>query len=138
MKTILPETNIVLEKTVLLPDETFTLYFCGLAFLFSIHNRVPLKICNINTSARRTSITLINGTDDSVIVTNTGGTPNTVDIDFGSDTDTWLIYNKDINSPPSPFYRVHFIGTSGWSGHGKTGYVVGDDINEKKTRRLEW
>ena len=85
------------------------------------------------------SINTINGIDNNVLVANTGGTPNIVDINFGSNTDKWLIYNKDsVAANPSPFYRVRFIGTSGWTGHGKTGHVVGDDINKKKTRRLEW
>jgi hypothetical protein len=84
------------------------------------------------------SISLTNGIDSSVLVTNTGETPNIVNIDFGPNTDRWLIYNKDADSTPSLFYRVRFIGTSGWTGEGKTGHVVGDDINTKKTKRLEW
>jgi len=100
-------------------------------------NITLIPSANVNPSDP-TPITLLNGTDNTVLVTNTGGTPNTVNIDFGSATNTWLIYNKDADSIPSPFYRVRFIGTSGWTGKGKTGHVVGDDINEKKTRRLEW
>jgi len=80
--------------------------------------------------------------------------PATVDIEFSSSpataparpyTDRWLIYNPDYDPTvigssriPSPFYRVRFIDSSGWTGAGKTGHVVGDDINKKKTRRLEW
>ena len=85
-----------------------------------------------------TSITTANGIDETITVTNTGPTPNTVNIDFGPNTDRWLIYNQDAATIPSPFYRVRFIGTSGWTGHGQTGHVVGDDINQKKSRRLEW
>jgi hypothetical protein len=87
-----------------------------------------------------TAINPIDGIDQTVTVTNTSNTtPNTVDIHFGGNTNDWLIYNKDGINIPSPFYRVRFIGgTSGWTGEGKTGHVVDDDINTKKTRRLEW
>jgi len=91
------------------------------------------------------SIILTNGIDNEVLVTNSGGTtPYIVDINFGPNTDTWLIYNKDANSTPSPFYRVRFIGgarTGKWSTTGNlpgVGHVVGDDINTKKVKRLEW
>ena len=67
---------------------------------------------------------------------------NTVDIDFvqtnPTDTNSWLIYNKDFDGVPSPFYRVHCIGTGTWGGSGKTGHVVGGDTNTKKTHRLGW
>jgi len=102
---------------------------------------VTLSATNGTVSpADPTAINPVNGLDQTVTVTNGDTTPNIVDIDFGPDTNTWLIYNKDADSIPSPFYRVRFIGTSGggWTGHGKTGHVVGDDINAKKTKRLEW
>jgi hypothetical protein len=85
-----------------------------------------------------TPLSFSDGIDESIIVTNGGSTPNIVNIDLGSNTDRWLIYNKDANSNPSPFYRVRFIGSSGWTGEGQTGHVVGDDINVKKSKRLEW
>ena len=54
-------------------------------------------------------------------------------------TDRWLIYNENnATQPPSPFYRVRFIGNSTWSGIGKTGNVVGNDAGSKKTKRLDW
>ena len=55
-------------------------------------------------------------------------------------TDRWLIYNVyNPNTAPSPFYRVRFIGNnSNWTGHGKTGHVVDDQVNQRKSRRLEW
>ena len=54
-------------------------------------------------------------------------------------TNRWLIYNPDsADTTPNPFYRVHFIGNSGWSGHGKTGHVVGGNSNLKKNRKMEW
>ena len=53
--------------------------------------------------------------------------------------DRWLIYNQSANTPPALFYKVRFIGgSSSWTGHGKTGHIVEDDVNNKKTRRLEW
>jgi hypothetical protein len=91
--------------------------------------------------ANPSAINILNGIDTSVTVTNTGSTPNIEDINLSTNTNRWLIYNKDLNAIPYPFYRVRFIGTSGtsgWTGHGKTGHVVGDDINSKKTKRLEW
>jgi hypothetical protein len=91
------------------------------------------------TPAAPTAISPINGIDKSVTVSNTNNTtPNVVKIDFGANTNYWLIYNKDADSIPSPLYEVRFIGTSGWTGKGKTGHVVGDDINTKKAKRLEW
>jgi hypothetical protein len=80
------------------------------------------------------------GFDDTVEVTASVNTrPLDVDINFASGTNIWLIYNKDSAIlVPSPFYHIRFINTGGWTGHGQTGHVVGDDINNKKTRRLEW
>ena len=80
------------------------------------------------------------GTDNTITVGCT--TNNTVDIDFDqtnpTDTNSWLIYNKDSDSVPDPFYGVHCIGTSDWGGAGKTGHVVGGKANIKKTKRLDW
>ena len=53
-------------------------------------------------------------------------------------THRWLIYNPDGAGVPNPFYRVRFINTSNWTGVGKTGHVVGDDINTKSNRKREW
>jgi hypothetical protein len=86
------------------------------------------------------AVPFTNGISNSVKVGNESDTlPNIVDIDLGNATSTWLIYNKDADAVPSPFYRVRFIGgNGGWTGKGKTGHVVGDDINSRKTDRLEW
>ncbi len=85
------------------------------------------------------------GADKTVIVTHTStALPDIVDIDFITDdsaanfTNAWLIYNPDNPWTPSPFYQVEFIGSSGWAGHGDTGYVVGGSSNIEKNRRLEW
>ncbi|EIF50965.1 hypothetical protein [Sulfurovum sp. AR] len=64
--------------------------------------------------------------------------PLNVDITFGADTNRWLVYNKDKNETPIPFYRVRFIGQSGWAGYGDTGHVVDTDASTKKNRRLGW
>jgi len=50
-----------------------------------------------------------------------------------------LIYNPaSAILAPDPFYKVRFIGTSGWAGLGKTGHVVDSNTSIKKNRRLEW
>ncbi len=72
-----------------------------------------------------------------------GVAPNTVNITFGDSTgsagtNNWLIYNPYADSVPVPFYKVRFIGVSGWAGHGDTGHVVEDDPSTKKNRRLGW
>ena len=64
--------------------------------------------------------------------------PLEVNIDFGAATNRWLIYNKDNNTTPIPFYRVRFIGQNDWAGHGDTGHVVDSATSYKKNRRLEW
>ena len=85
------------------------------------------------------------GVDSTVTVSYTGAAkPATVNIDLGTNpttgsyTDRWLIYNSTANSIPSPFYGVRFIGIGGWTGSGQTGNVVGDNINKKRSKRLEW
>ncbi|WP_456457875.1 hypothetical protein, partial [Nitratifractor sp.] len=90
--------------------------------------------------AAPTPIDPTNGIDNSVVVTHTVAIlPDVVDIDLATGTDRWLIYNKNEDTIPSPFYRVRFIGPgSGWTGYGKTGHVTGGSLNSKKTRRLEW
>ena len=65
-----------------------------------------------------------------------------VDINFvtthPTDTSSWLIFNKDSDTIPVPFYQVRCIGTGSWSGAGKTGHVVDGRINTKKSRQVEW
>lgn len=53
-------------------------------------------------------------------------------------TNRWLIYNQDAAEPPVPFYKVRFIGESGWAGYGDTGHVVDSNASTKKNRRLGW
>lgn len=88
-----------------------------------------------------------NAIDPNIIV-NRGPNPTlplTVEIDIDEDptlTDKWMIYNEDtdgnLEAFPSPLYKVRFIGTSGWAGHGKTGHVVDRNVSIKKHRRLGW
>ena len=85
------------------------------------------------------TFTPTSGIDNSITVTKPATNSNsTVDIDFAPGSARWLVYNPTTDSVPSPFYRVRFIGSSGWTGLGKTGHVVGDDINAKRNRRVEW
>lgn len=91
------------------------------------------------TPSDPTSITPSGGVDRSVSVTHSDSTyPDVVTINFGSNTNSWLIYNKDANNVLSPFYRVRFIGIGSWAGEGQTGHVINGDSNKKKSRRLEW
>ncbi|WP_309498826.1 hypothetical protein [Sulfurovum sp.] len=83
------------------------------------------------------------GIDQTVTVTATADRPLTVEIDLDetnpTDTNHWLIYNPDdAILPPTPFYKVRFIGTSGWAGHGDTGHVVDSNVSTKKNNRMGW
>ena len=93
------------------------------------------------------NVSIVNDTavDPDINVTSNSTTlPMTVEIDLATSstppllTNRWLIYNEYDDSVPSPFYKVRFIGTSGWAGHGDTGHVVDSDISTKKNRRLGW
>jgi hypothetical protein len=117
-------------------------------FLSTDHNmtsgdgNITLSATNGSIHPTRVSINDANNGIDNVI-TVSGNAPDIVNIDFDTtnptDTNTWLIYNKDSDSIPSPFYKVRFIHSGGdWTGYGKTGHVVGDDINTKRIKRLEW
>ncbi len=93
----------------------------------------------------------------SVAINASNGENNTLFVDRGSNptlpmtvpvelllypnavhTDRWLIYNEFNSSAPSPFYRVRFIGTSGWAGEGETGHVVNDNADTHKNKRVGW
>ncbi len=99
-------------------------------------------------SAVRTVVSIdANGIDGNITVTD-GSNPTlplTVGIDLVTDdtladyTNPWLIYNKDSAIvAPSPFYKVRFIGTSGWTGIGETGYVLETNASSKRTKRMAW
>ncbi len=96
-----------------------------------------------NNGANVTPSVVINnsaGVDSTVVVDDGGITtrPLDVNITFGTATNRWLIYNKDKNETPIPFYRVRFIDQSDWAGHGDTGHVVDSDTSIQKNRRLGW
>jgi hypothetical protein len=85
-----------------------------------------------------------NGIDTNVnVAASTTTRPLKVQVDLDTtnpgDTSSWLIYNPaSALLPPSPFYKVKFIGSSGWAGSGQTGNVVESNANKRKIRRLEW
>jgi len=94
------------------------------------------------------------GENNTFNVSNGGVAPRIVPVNLvtnpalGNYTNRWLLYNPDsaVASPtdvanniaPNPFYRVRFIGPSGWAGTGQTGNVVGGNSNARKNKRLEW
>ena len=99
------------------------------------------------TALNNTSVGISTKGENSTITVsrdNTAPLPQTIPINFVTGafpmnyTDRWLIYNPDDDTIPNPFYRVRFIGGSGWAGHGDTGHVVGGESNTKKSKRLEW
>lgn len=82
---------------------------------------------------------------DTFIAKGAMGRPATVAIDhtleeegLASFTSEWLIYNKDADAVPSPFYKVRFKENAGWIGVGETGSVVGITAKSKKTRKMNW
>ncbi len=88
---------------------------------------------------------IANSQDKNVMVTN--GTAPTlpltviIDLDTSDPTDTnlWLIYNKDDDTLiPTPFYKVRFIGDSSWTGVGITGDVINTNASRKKSKRMDW
>ena len=82
--------------------------------------------------------TITNGiTTDMNVTANSITRPLIVDVNL-TGSDSWLIYNKEADKEPVPFYRVRFVGSGDWSGTGKTGLVVGSTISKKKSHRVEW
>jgi hypothetical protein len=113
-------------------------------FLNTIHDlsndgSVTLVTTDSSKGSVTSSPNITNGQDDSVTVTAVSSDrPLEVDVNL-TGTDEWLIYNPDEESEPSPFYKVRFIGGgTGWTGYGKTGYVVETNSSNRKTKRLEW
>jgi hypothetical protein len=99
----------------------------------------------IGTASVDTDVTITSeGKDNTIDVRYlSGAKPMIVEIDLdetpSTDTNHWLIYNPNSAiGTPTPFYRVRFIGTSDWAGHGDTGHVVDSNVSIKKNRRLEW
>jgi len=70
-------------------------------------------------------------TDINVSILPTDLKPTVVRVRYVSSP--WLNYEDDEH------YDVRFIPKpTEWTGHGKTGHVVDDDISTYKSRRLEW
>jgi len=79
------------------------------------------------------------GIANALTITYTGASrPFITNITLDPLTSRWIIYNPNNDAIPNPFYRVRFIGNAGWTGEGKTGHVVGDNINKKTNRKMEW
>ena len=109
------------------------------SWFLSISNKATDGNVTLDNVDEHSTILTTDGTDENVKVS--GIAPETKSIEFNSNSSDWLIYNKDSNSKPSPFYRVKFIYQTGnWSGYGKTGNIVGGDINNtiKSNSRTEW
>jgi len=79
----------------------------------------------------------VDGSKDNLSVGLPAGDPRPVTVEVSyllPASSPWLKYD-----PASEYYRVRFIPTpTEWTGYGKTGHVVDDDISSVKTRRLEW
>jgi len=114
---------------------------------------ITLKVGTIDPSSGTASVSPSNvnittgssvGFDNTITVSRTSNTvPMIVEIDLdttlGTDTNSWLIYNPYSNIlPPSPFYKVRFIGSMDWAGYGETGHVVNTDTSVKKNKKLGW
>ncbi|MCF6244244.1 MAG: putative Ig domain-containing protein [Sulfurovum sp.] len=108
-----------------------------------------IEITSTPTNALSATTVDINSKGENNTITvskdNTAPLPQTVPVNFVTTpfplahTDRWLIYNPDSAvAVPNPFYKVRFIGNSGWAGHGDTGHVVGGQSNTKKSKRMEW
>ena len=114
---------------------------------------VTLKVTTLSGTLNKTKVVIVPGSnaeDKNITVslpTNVTR-PYTVDIDLDTnnptDTNDWVIYNPKspvppmVETAPSPFEQVGFIGNSNWTGHGETGNVVDSNANKKANRRLGW
>jgi ribosomal protein L31 len=110
-----------------------------------------IELSSVPASALNSTTVNINanGTNDTVNINNGGVVPLTVPVNLVVDdllnpgpvpyTDRWLIFNPESAIlPPIPFYRVRFIGSTGWAGYGDTGHVVGGTVSQNKNKSLEW
>jgi len=138
-----PGTTASFDPSVFKPTKEFDWYLATPHNTGSSDGNITLGVSS-GAISNANPVTIVNGVNTpAVTVSRPSGTlPAIVNIDFittnPTDTSSWLIYNKYADSIPTPFYRVRFIGIGSWTGEGKTGHVIGDDINNKKTQRLEW
>jgi hypothetical protein len=57
----------------------------------------------------------------------------------GVATNDWLIYNPNSDIlVPNTFYKVRFVGTMDWAGHGDTGRVIDIETATHKNNKLGW
>jgi len=76
----------------------------------------------------------LDGRQNNLIVSLPSSDPRPVTVEIKYHSVPWLNYD-----PSLEYYRVRFIPKpTAWTGHGKTGHVVEDDISTTKTLRLEW
>ena len=76
----------------------------------------------------------LDGTQPDIIVSLPSSNPRPVTVEINYVSSPWLNYDS-----AQEYYRVRFIPQpTKWTGYGKTGHVVGDDISTSKTKRLEW
>jgi len=76
----------------------------------------------------------LDGTQPDIIVSLPSGNPRPVTVETVYTSTPWLEYDL-----AEQYYRVRFIPQpTAWTGYGKTGHVVGDDISTSKTKRVEW
>ncbi|MCF6244246.1 MAG: hypothetical protein L3J43_04365 [Sulfurovum sp.] len=108
---------------------------------------VRIQTTKPGVQLNRTTANLGTNAEDNTIGVNRDDSlslPTIVPVNLETDptvtdyTNRWLIYNQDDDTLPDPFYKVRFIGGSGWAGHGAAGHVVDGESNVKKSKRLEW
>jgi len=76
----------------------------------------------------------LDGTQPDLLVSLPTDNPRPVTVEIRYTSSPWLNYD-----PAEEYYRVRFIPTpTKWTGHGKTGHVVDDDISTTQTKRVEW
>ncbi|HID94386.1 MAG TPA: hypothetical protein EYP60_09885 [bacterium (Candidatus Stahlbacteria)] len=105
---------------------------------------------NGQANPNTTNVMIVSNGEDRTVSVSSGNSPTlpmTVPLELIQDGDTaappytneWLIYNKDFPAPPTPFYKVQFLGgESEWTGVGETGYIVDINASRKKLKRLDW
>ncbi len=132
----LPAGPVSLDNTLFTPTNEYDW------FLNTLHNPTKDGVVNlVPTDSSKADIStpnLTGGIDTAVTVTaKVADRPLEIDVNL-TGTDKWLIFNPDSEDEPVPFYKVRFVGQSGWTGYGKTGKVVDTNSSKIKTKRLEW
>lgn len=103
-----------------------------------------LEGASADWSITKTNVEPIDGIDGNIAVDRgTGVVPLTVAVDIdNANSAEWLIFNPEtdnvLKAPPSPYYKVRFIGGSDWSGIGETGSVTNTNSSTNQVNRLTW